>query len=32
MKTDKVLDISNIKGIDKIVFTPVSYFSGLKSR
>lgn len=28
MKTDKVLDISNIEGIDKIVFTPVSYFSG----
>lgn len=28
MKTDKVLDVSNIEGIDKIVFTPVSYFSG----
>lgn len=28
MKTDKVLDVSNIEGIDKIIFTPVSYFSG----
>lgn len=30
MKTDKVLDISNIKGIDKIVITPVSCLNGPK--
>lgn len=28
MKTDKVLDISNIEGIDKIIITPVSCLYG----
>lgn len=28
MKTVKGLDIPNIKETDKIIFTPVSYFSG----
>lgn len=30
MKTDKVLDISNIEGIDKIIITPVSCLNGPK--
>lgn len=28
MKTDKVLDISNIEGIDKIIITPVFCYNG----